>query len=131
MLTALAGLAAAAASAVLLFPIHGHVGVALGISACGWVSAVLLGAVLLRRRRLSVDRDFWRRIGCIVLATVAMGIVIAGLRAWLSLFPDGNASSIQALTIMTMLVLGGLSVYVGALRLFGVLQITETFRKDR
>jgi putative peptidoglycan lipid II flippase len=130
MLTALAGLAVAAAAAVLLFPIHGHVGVALGISACGWVSALLLGAVLLHRRRLNVDADFWRRMAGIVLATVLMGIALAGLRAWLSIFPSDNASSIQSLTIMTILVLGGLSVYVGVLRLLGVAAITETF-KDR
>jgi putative peptidoglycan lipid II flippase len=130
MLTALAGLAVAAATAVLLFPIHGHVGVALGISACGWVSALLLGAVLLHRRRLNVDADFWRRMAGIVLATVLMGIALAGLRAWLSIFPSDNASSIQSLTIMTILVLGGLSVYVGVLRLLGVAAITETF-KDR
>jgi len=125
MLTALAGLAAAAAAAVLLFPTHGHVGVALGISACGWVSALLLAVVLLQRRQLTVDGDFWRRIGRIVLATVAMGITIAGLRAWLSIFPADHASSIQSLTIMAILVLGGLAVYVGTLRLFGVIRMTE------
>jgi putative peptidoglycan lipid II flippase len=130
MLTALIGLAAAATAAVLLFPIHGHVGVALGISACGWVSALLLGIALLRRHRLHVDGDVWRRMGCIVLATVAMAIVVAGLRAWLAPLPDDNASSIRSLTIMTILVGGGLAVYVGALQLFGVIRVTEITGRD-
>jgi putative peptidoglycan lipid II flippase len=125
MLTALIGLAAAAIAAVLLFPIHGHVGVALGISACGWASALLLGIVLLYRQRLHVDGAFWRRMGCIVLATVAMGIVVAGLRAWLSPLPDDHASSVRSLTIMAILVVSGLATYVGMLRLLGVIRIAE------
>ncbi len=131
MLTALTGLAVSAAGAVLLFPVYGHVGIALAIGACGWVSALLLGIVLLRRRQLRIDADFRRRISCIVMATVLMAIAIAGMRALLTMFPDGNTSSIRSITIMTILVLGGLSVYVGVLRLFGVVRIDEIPNKDR
>lgn len=129
MLTALIGLAAAALAATLLFPIHGHAGVALGISACGWVSALLLGIALWRRGRLCVDAAFWRRMAYIVLATVAMGIVVAGLRALLSPLPTDNVSSIRSLTIMTILVVGGLAAYAGMLRLFGIVEITEIFSR--
>ena len=131
MLTALAGLATSAAGAILLFPTHGHVGVALAISACGFVSAALLGLVLRHRRRLHVDAGFRRRMGFIVLATVLMGMAIAGLQALLAMFPDAGGSSIRSLVVMTVLVVFGLSVYLAVLRLFGVAQITETFGKDR
>jgi putative peptidoglycan lipid II flippase len=131
MLTALAGLATSAAGAVVLFPVHGHVGIACAISACGWISAALLGVALWRRRRLRVDSGFWRRIVCIVLATALMGIAIAGLQMLPAMIPDASASSIRALVVMTVLVLLALGVYVGVLRLLGVVRITELTRGDR
>jgi putative peptidoglycan lipid II flippase len=131
MLTALAGLAASAAGAVVLFPVHGHVGVALAISACGWISAALLGIALWRRRRLHVESVFWRRMACIVLATALMGIAIAGLQALPAMIPDASASSVRSLVVMTVLVVLGLGVYVGVLRLLGVVRIAEFSDNDR
>lgn len=131
MLTALAGLAVSAGGAVLLFPMHGHVGIALAVGACGWVSAALLGIVLLRRGQLHVDADFRRRMLLIGLATVAMAAAVAAMQAFLTAFAGSNASSIRALTITTILVLTGLSVYIGLLRLVGVVRIDETLGKDR
>ncbi|MBI3434534.1 MAG: tryptophan--tRNA ligase [Proteobacteria bacterium] len=57
MLAGLAGLAAALAAALYLFPRHGHVGVAAAIAVSGWVGATLLGIVLARRRWLLLARD--------------------------------------------------------------------------
>jgi putative peptidoglycan lipid II flippase len=130
MLTALAGLAVSAAAAVLLFPRHGHVGIALAVAACGWVSAALLGLVLLRRRLLHVEAGFWQRMALIVLATVLMGVAIAGMQAWLTMFADGSTSSVRSLTIMALLVVCGVAVYAGALRLFGVVRIDEIVRRS-
>ncbi|MPZ38195.1 MAG: murein biosynthesis integral membrane protein MurJ [Rhizobiales bacterium] len=124
MLTALVGLATSAIGAVLLFRSQGHVGIALAISACGWVSAALLGIVLLHRHQLSVDAHFKRRMAIIALATVLMAIVITGFRALLTL-PAGGGSSARSLTLMAILVLSGLSVYVGVLRVFGLIRITD------
>ena len=67
--------------------------------------------------------DFARRMACIVLATVLMGA--RGCRhagRWLTMSPDGNASSIRSLTIMAILVVCGVAVYAGVLRLFGVVR---------
>lgn len=125
MLTALAGLATSATGAILLFPIYGHVGIALAISACGWVSAILLGIALLQRRQLRVDPAFWRHMAIIACATVLMAAATAGMRAWLSAFSDGSHSSVRSLTVMAILVLCGLSVYLGVLRLFGLVKIDE------
>jgi putative peptidoglycan lipid II flippase len=105
--------------------------VALAISACGWVSAALLGVALWQRRQLRVDSGFWRRMACIVLATALMGIAIAGLQMLPAMLPDAGASSIRALVVMTVLVLLGLGVYVGVLRLLGVVRITEFFDSHR
>jgi putative peptidoglycan lipid II flippase len=129
MFTALAGLATSAAGAVLLFPHYGHVGVALAVGACGWVSASLLAAILLRRRRLHVEAGFWRRTALIVLATVLMGVAVAAMHAWLTLFADGRTSSVRAFTIMVLLVASGLVVYAGVLRLTGAVPIEEIFKQ--
>jgi hypothetical protein len=66
----------------------------------------------------------------IVLASVLMGAAVAAMQAWLTLFADGSTSSVRALTIMVILVLCGLSVYVGVLRLTGVVRIDAIFGKD-
>ena len=46
LLTALAGLATAAAGAVTLFPAFGIAGIAAAVASAGWVSALILGLVL-------------------------------------------------------------------------------------
>jgi putative peptidoglycan lipid II flippase len=122
MLTALVGLAASAASAVVLFPHYGHIGIAVAISACGFVSATLLGIALLRRAWLTIDAAFWRRTALILVATALMGGAVAGLRTLLAPVPSGSMASLVTMTIM---VVAGLGVYLAALRLFGVAQITS------
>jgi putative peptidoglycan lipid II flippase len=117
MLTALAGLAASATGAFLLFPLYGHVGIAWAISTCGFVSAALLGIALLRRGWLTVDATFWRRMALIAVATVLMGAAVAGLRMLLAPVSSG---SITALVTMIIMVVAGLGIYLAALRLFGV-----------
>ena len=95
------------------------------------MSAALLGIVLLRRRRLHVDADFRRRMACIVLATALMGVAIAGMQALLTMFPDGNTSSIRSLTIMAILVVCGLASMPGCCGCSAVVRIDEIFSKDR
>jgi putative peptidoglycan lipid II flippase len=122
MLTALAGLAASATAAIILFPLYGHVGIAWAISACGFVSAALLGISLLRRGWLTVDAAFRRRMALIVVATALMGAAVVGLRTLLAPVPSGSITSLATMMIM---VVAGLGVYLASLRLFGVAQITS------
>ncbi len=128
MLTALAGLATAVVAALILYPRHGHVGIALAMAACGFVSAALLGIALYRTRRLATDAAFRQRLLRMVLATALMGIAILGSR-WLMATPRAaSTSSIQLLLTMMAHVSIGLLVYVAALRLLGV--VTFTARPD-
>jgi hypothetical protein len=60
-----------------------------------------------------------------------MAAAVATMQAFITMFADGNASSIRALTVMTILILTGLSVYLGLLRLCGVVRIDEILSKDR
>jgi len=56
-------------------------------------------------------------------------IVRAGLRALLGTAADAGGSSLRSLMILTILVASGLGVYLAVLRLFGVVRITEVFRR--
>jgi putative peptidoglycan lipid II flippase len=122
MLTALAGLATSATAAVIVFPRLGHVGVALAVASCGWMSAALLGIALARRHWLHVDSDFRRRMPRILLATAVMGAVIAGLQAAL---PGVGNSQVLRLASMTLAVAVGVGVYLAALHLLGVVRFSE------
>jgi hypothetical protein len=60
-----------------------------------------------------------------------MAAAVAAMQAFLATFAGGSSSSVRALSIVAILVIGGLSVYVGALRLLGVVRIDEIFSRDR
>ena len=56
----------------------------------------------------------------IVLATVAMGLAVGGMQAFLTMFgATTGTSSVRSFTVVAILVGGALAIYVGALRLFG------------
>ncbi len=125
LLTALAGLATAAAGAIVLFPAFGIAGIAAAVASAGWVGALLLGAILIRRRWLQPDRDLRRRLSRIALATLAMGIAVAGLQALIAVLPQAGASQGMRIGSMALLVASGLGVYLAALQLLGIGRLTE------
>jgi putative peptidoglycan lipid II flippase len=61
-----------------------HVGIALATAAAGWVNALSLYAVLVRRRHFRLDRRARRNLPRIAFAALAMGAVLALLRAALA-----------------------------------------------
>jgi putative peptidoglycan lipid II flippase len=125
MLAGLAGLAVAAIASVALFPAYGPVGVAGAIALSGWVGAALLGIVLAWRGWVTVDHAAWRRLPRIVLATIVMGGVVAGVEA-LMVGPlgmtDSNLGRIAALAVLVVL---GLGVYVVLLAVLNVARPRE------
>ena len=125
MLTALAGLATALAGALVLFPHYGHVGVAAAIAISGWVGATLLGAILLARGWLGVDRAAVRRLPRIVLATVLMGAALIGAQALLASTLGGSASTPVRITALMLLVGIGLLVYLASLQVLGVARLRD------
>ena len=119
MLTGLAGLAISAVLAVILFPGLDHVGIALAIAACGWVSTALLGITLARRQWLHTDADLRRRLPRTALATATMAVAILGLQA---LLPGAN-SQLTRIASMIVLVAVGLGAYLTALHVLGVARL--------
>ena len=131
LLTALAGLATAAAGAVTLFPAFGIAGIAAAVASAGWVSALILGLVLIRRHWLQPDHDLRRRLPRIALATVAMGIVVAALQALFAMLPGAGASQAMRIGAMVLLVTSGLGVYLAALQWLGIGNLKELLTEIR
>jgi putative peptidoglycan lipid II flippase len=120
MYTALCGLAAAVTGALILFPRYGHVGIAGAIALSGWIGATLLAAILWRRGWLRIEAAAWRRVPRIVLATLVMGVSIAGVNALLASWLNISGSSFARIAALGLTVAAGLALYLGCLQAFGV-----------
>jgi putative peptidoglycan lipid II flippase len=111
MYAALAGLVTATTGAILLFPTYGHVGVAAAIAMSGWVGALLLGIILLRRRWLRIDGEGRRKLPLIVIATAVMGIVIHFAQQFLTSMWNISGSATARISALVVLVVLGLATY--------------------
>jgi putative peptidoglycan lipid II flippase len=125
MLAALAGLAAAVAGALALFPHYGAVGVAAAIAISGWVGATLLGVILGRRGWLALDRNAARRLPGIVLAALVMGIVILCMNQLLAALSLATGSELGRIASLALLVATGLGGYLAGLQALGVARMRD------
>jgi putative peptidoglycan lipid II flippase len=131
MLAALAGLAAAVAGSLALFPGYGHVGVAAAIGLSGWVGAIVLGVILRRRGWLHLDREAARRLPRIVAATLVMGLAVFGMHALIAPAFGADGSQLTRLAALALLVASGLAVYLTSIELFGVARLRDLIRAIR
>ncbi|MFC6490201.1 murein biosynthesis integral membrane protein MurJ [Nitratireductor sp. GCM10026969] len=67
------------ALSLALFPLYGHVAVALATALSSWVNVVLLSGTLWRRHHFRPSAPTVRRIAMIVLSSAVMGVVAYGL----------------------------------------------------
>jgi len=111
MYAALCGLATATAVAFALFPTYGHVGVAAAIAISGWVGALILTIILVRRRWLRIDRDARWRLPLIILATIVMGLVIHFAQGLLASLWDVTGTATARILTLAFLVALGLATY--------------------
>jgi putative peptidoglycan lipid II flippase len=125
MWAAVAGLASATVLALVLFPLYAQVGVAAAIAVSGWAGASILAVLLWRRRWLALDQLAGRRVPAILLATAAMGVAIVGTDAFVAMIFDVAGSSLSRLASLAGLVILGLTVYLLALQVLGVVRIRE------
>ena len=84
----------------LLTPLA-QVGVAMATSVAGWINALLLIHVLMRRGQFALDRRARRALPRIAAAAAGMGVFILVLEAWLAPeFSGGLAIRLAALTFL-------------------------------
>jgi putative peptidoglycan lipid II flippase len=125
MITALCGLSAAVVGALILFPSHGHVGVAAAIATSGWVGATALAIVLWQRGWLAIDRAARRRLPRIVLATAIMTIAIVLGHLLIASLLDATDTAVARISRLAILVIAGLGVYVAAVELLGIARLGD------
>lgn len=107
-----------------LTPWLGHVGIALSTSVAAWVNVALLGWLLMRRRRLLLDRRLRRVVPRLLAAAGAMAMALLGLEALIFPLSGGFAR----LAALALLVGAGLVTYFGAAQLLGGLDLREALR---
>jgi putative peptidoglycan lipid II flippase len=99
---------------LVLMQFLAHVGIALATTVAGWLNALVLLALLIRRRHFGFDRRARRNLPRVGAAALAMGVVLAAMRIALAPMLAGHA----------MLQVGALAVLVCAgLATFAVLAL--------
>jgi putative peptidoglycan lipid II flippase len=100
-----------------------EVGIAIASSLSGWLNALLLGFVLMRRGHLVADHRLLTRGGRIVLATIGMSLAL-----WLLLIllhqPLARAHLLGAVALAAICAAGGLA-YAALGALLGVVRLSE------
>ena len=101
-----------------------HVGIALATSLASWCNVLALGVLLMRRRRLVLDRRLQRAVPRLLVAAVVMALVLAGLEA--AIFP--LAGGIARFGGLAVLIGAGLVTYFGTAQALGGLDLREALR---
>ena len=108
----LAAMGANVALALALFPVLGHVGIALATAVAAWLNVGLLGLWLRRAGYLHLDSRARRRLPRIAAASAGMGAALWSLdRLWLTDWIA--AGEIWGIAGLALLVAGGLALYTG------------------
>ena len=119
VIIALAGAGVDIVLSVALFPALQHVGIALAASAAGWINALALAFVLLRRGQLAVGRPTLARMGFVLAASVAMGVALyfgaRALQPWLL----AEKPLLVKAGALALLCGGGFAIFLGVARLVG------------
>jgi putative peptidoglycan lipid II flippase len=94
---------------LILMQFLAHVGIALATTAAGWLNALMLLALLVRRRHFAFDRRARRNLPRVGAAALGMGVVLAGLR--MALAPMLAGPSVLQVAALIGLVGAGLAVF--------------------
>jgi putative peptidoglycan lipid II flippase len=106
---AIVAMAANLALTLVLMRILAHVGIALATSAAGWLNALLLLTMLVRRRHFALDARARRNLPRIAAAALGMGVVLALSRTALASALAGSAPI--RIAALAGLVAAGLASY--------------------
>jgi putative peptidoglycan lipid II flippase len=106
---AVAAMAVNLSLTLVLMQFLAHVGIALATTAAGWLNALMLLLLLMRRRHFAFDQRARRNLPRVGLAAIAMGAVLAMLR--LALAPMLASPGMVPIAALAALVCGGLATF--------------------
>ncbi len=113
-----------ALNAALLFGTSLHqVGIALASSASGWLNALMLGAVLVKRGHLVPDQRLLSRGARILAATAGMGVALWFLLAVLR--PSLASANLLGMAALAILCVAGAASYAVVGAVMGVVKLSE------
>jgi putative peptidoglycan lipid II flippase len=113
---------------LILFPVFGHVGIAVATSLSGWTNALQLSITLMRRGHFSFDAALARRVPLLLLSSALMGGALYAASLKLApYFADGKSNLIHA-AALGALVTAGLLAYAAATLLTGAMRLSSLRR---
>ncbi|WP_163270495.1 murein biosynthesis integral membrane protein MurJ [Chelativorans alearense] len=112
------------ALSLVLFPLYGHVAIALATSLSSWVNVVLLAGTLWRRNDFRPSAVTSRRIVMILVSSALMGGVAYGLDAVLLAPQQGAALPLRAAAVL-FVVAAAVITYLALAVLTGAVDRTE------
>ena len=108
-----------------LFPIYGHVGIAIATTIAGWANALLLGLTLHRRGLFEADTALLSKLPRILLASLIMGAALYTLSSFMGpYFEQENGLTIR-LSALLLLVTCGILTYALSAQLTGAANIKD------
>jgi putative peptidoglycan lipid II flippase len=107
-----------------LFPVLGHVGIAIATTLSGWTNAILLSSTLIRRGHFRFDAALRRRGPLLLLATALMGAALYAANLVLApLFEAGQGVLMHAVALAALVSTGALS-YAAAAQITGAMRLS-------
>jgi putative peptidoglycan lipid II flippase len=119
-----ASVAVNVAGSLLLFPVLGHVGIAIATTLSGWTNAILLSVTLMRRGHFRLDAALRRRGPLLVLATALMGAALYGANLGLARFFEAGQGGLTHAAALAALVSAGALAYAAAAQITGAMRLS-------
>jgi putative peptidoglycan lipid II flippase len=114
---------------LVLMQFFAHIGVAIALSASGWLQATILLVALARRGHFHFDARSRANLPRIALATIGMGVVLVVLRAMLE--PALAGSAMARLAALAGLVAAGLAAFMALALLLGIMRWRDLWGQFR
>jgi len=102
-----------------LIPFFGIYGLAMVISGCSWLNAIMLYVILSRRGHFRIEGWLWSRIGRQFLAGLVMAAALWGMRVLLQDWFAGSVGQ-RLVGVVSLCGIGGLVYFVTAFAIGGI-----------
>src|SRR5215471_17120900 len=114
---------------LILMQFLAHVGIALATTCAGWINALTLLVLLVRRRHFQIDRRTRRNLPRVGAAALGMGVVLAVLR--IALAPMLSGHTMLQVGALAVLVCAGLTAFVMLALILGIADWRDLMRRRR
>lgn len=107
-----------------LFPVLGHVAIALATSLSAWLNLVLLAATQWKRGDFRPGADLIKRLSLMLLASLVMGASLLAAKQWSAPVLE-NASFALLLVLVIAMIVAGAAIYFILILLTGAVRLSN------